>query len=297
MLKRRSTRKKSNLRRRSRKSKRSRRSTHRNIPKTLGGIPKIIHQIWIGSDIPSHINSLYINTCKNIRGWEHRLWTNNDLTEQNFPLTYKYIQRILEVGKELGSVTKKYAQVSDLMRLEILYRNGGVYIDTTAECLKNLDGILDYEDVKFAVSNEDPCGFDCQNDDGDPYISNSFIASTKYNKIIKEILTPKNLDNIDLYSHRVNHQTGPYFLGKNLLKLKRKFSVIMLPMDYIYPHGYKGVYRKTNAFDKCFHYSRKPNSNLDLTNVRGEKIYLEYPCKSYPKSYVVKHWEAGGTWI
>jgi hypothetical protein len=70
----------------------------------------------------------------------------------------------------------------------------------------------------------------------------------------------------------------------------------MLQTSLIYPHGYKSEYREDDE-DSCFRYKKGSNTNLELTNSRGEKIYLEYPCKSFPESYIIKHWEAGGTWL
>ena len=272
------------------------RSRSRKIDLTPGGIPKIIHQIWIGSDTPPRLNMLYINTCSNMDGWEHRLWKNADITKKNFPITYPYIQKIIKVGKDLGIVNKKYAQIADLMRLEILYQNGGVYIDTTAECLKNLDKLFNKQNITFAISNEDPCEFNCVNSEGEHYISNSFIASSKKNPILKKILSKKILSNIDLYSTKINKETGPYFVGRNLVKLKDDYHITMIPTKLIYPHGYKNMYRSRNAFDRCFKYSPNSKMNLELKNNHDDSIYIQYPCISYPNSFIIKHFEVGGSW-
>ena len=266
-----------------------------NKDKTLGGIPKIIHQIWIGNSKPPKLNSLYMNTCK-IDGWKYKLWSDEDLTKKNFPITFDLIEDIIQVGKIDKKLNKKLAQIADLMRLEILYRNGGVYIDTTAECLKNLDNLLNHKDYKFVVSNEDPCGFNCKNNVGEYYISNSFIASTKGHPILKNLLSPYKLKKIDVFSYRINHETGPYFLGKYLRKLTKKYNIIMVPSDLIYPTRYHTDY-DINRPDLCFKYSQDINTNTELKDRKGDSIFLEYPCKSYPNSYVIKHFEAGGTWL
>jgi len=264
--------------------------------KTLGGIPKIIHQIWIGNSKPPKLNSLYIDTCRNMDGWKYKLWTDEDLTEKNYPLTFDLIQDIVQVGKLDKKLNKKLAQIADLMRLEILYRHGGVYIDTTVECLKNLDGLLNDKKYKFVVSNEDPCGFDCKNSYGKYYISNSFIASTKGNLVLKNLLSENKLKKIDIFSYNINHETGPFFLGKYLHILRKKHNIIMLPSDLIYPTRYYTRYDMSRP-DLCYKYSRDKNTNMELQNSKDERIFLEYPCKSYPDSYTIKHFEAGGTWL
>ncbi|WP_269088991.1 glycosyltransferase family 32 protein, partial [Streptococcus suis] len=37
---------------------------------------------------------------------------------------------------------KKYAFVSDFARLDIIYNNGGIYLDTDVELIKNIDDLL-----------------------------------------------------------------------------------------------------------------------------------------------------------
>jgi mannosyltransferase OCH1-like enzyme len=266
----------------------------RHASKTYNYIPKIIHQIWIGNKIPK-INSLYMDTCK-LKDWEYRLWGNDDITKDNFPITFEYIQKVYQIGKEENCMNKKFAQITDLMRLELLYHHGGIYLDSNIECFKSFDKIFNKK-YEFVVSNEDPCGFDCISGNGDYYISNSFIGSTKKNPIIKKILSKKNLSKIDFYSKHVNRETGPYFLGRNLHKLKDTYNITMLATNLIYPHGYKNNYRKRNSYDRCYKHIRNKNTNMELTDSKGNKIYLEYPCKSYRRSYAVKHFESGRSWL
>jgi len=270
-------------------------SRRKKINLTPGGIPKIIHQIWIGNSDPPKLNLLYMNTCNDMKGWEYKLWTDKDITKKNFPLTYNIIQDIIQVGIDDNKINKKFAQVADLMRLEILFRNGGVYIDTTAECLKNFDTLFDNEDYTFIVSNEDPCGFDCVNSEGEYYISNSFIASSKRHPVLRNLLSVGRLKKIDIYSYKINKETGPYYLGRHIQKIMKKHHITMIPSDLIYPTRYESEYDIERP-DKCFKYKKTKKTNMELRNKHDDSIFLEYPCKSYSKSYLIKHFEAGGTW-
>ena len=101
-----------------------------------------------------------------------------------------------------------------------------------------------------------------------------------------------DLKNIDFNSPRINVETGPYFLGRNLTE---DDYVTMLPMDMIYPAGYETNY-KSNNLNRCYKYGN--NGNQPKLILRGEErsVYLQYPCKQYPKSIMIKHWEVGGTW-
>jgi mannosyltransferase OCH1-like enzyme len=68
---------------------------------TKGGIPKIIHQIWIGDNMPPVIK-LYTSTFKNISGYKYILWGNEHLKKENFLLTWKYISKLLKKRRLYG---------------------------------------------------------------------------------------------------------------------------------------------------------------------------------------------------
>ena len=253
-------------------------------------IPKIIHQIWLGDDIPL-LQTLYMSKWKTMRGWKYKLWNNEDITKKNFPKTWNYIKKALDISTETGK--NKFAQIADLMRLEVLYKYGGLYADATLEPLKNFKGLIKPED-EFVISNEDPCGLDCYNEDVDMYyISNSFIASVPKHVILKRALRKTTLDKINFLSNKVNIETGPFFLRKNI---KYTDNIKILPTDIIYPFGYDTVYKKGND-DMCFFYKKNEKSNITIRTSDNNKIYIQYPCMSYPNSYAIKHWDVGGSWI
>ncbi len=96
-------------------------------------IPKILHYCWYGSkDLPENIKN-YINTWKKycpdyeIIRWDE---SNTDFSENLY--------------MEEAFNSKKYAFVSDYMRLKILLENGGIYLDTDVELCKNLDLFLEH---------------------------------------------------------------------------------------------------------------------------------------------------------
>lgn len=168
-------------------------------------IPRIIHQIWIGKAIPP-IVKLYMGTFKKQEGFKYKLWTNEDLNKDNFPITYKYIKKLLSKKKVV------YAMIADLMRLEILYHYGGIYIDTTMECVKPLDFISNYlKKYPFIMSNEENCGLRCRGNNGMLFISNSFIASVPKYKVLERLLSDKYLESID-FRLPANIATGPYYV-------------------------------------------------------------------------------------
>ena len=245
-------------------------------------IPRVIHQIWIGKSIPPIIK-LYMNTFKNQKkqnNFKYKLWSNKDLTKDNFPITYRYIKKILSKKKVI------YAMIADLMRLEILYHHGGIYVDTTMELVKPIDDILKNKSP-FIMSCEEPCGLKCRGDEGKLYISNSFIASVPGYKVLERLLSDKYLKSIDFDSW-ANMATGPYYVRKGI---KRHSDVKMLPTNYIYPLSFEDE-------DPCVSLEKK--RDLKKIKYNDEKYYyIKFPCTSYKNHnvYMIKHWSVGKTWL
>ena len=105
-------------------------------------IPKKIHYIWFGKGEKNE----RIKTC--IESWKKYLpdYEIIEWTEDNFDIN------INDFAK-LAYDNKKWAYVSDVARLWILYNEGGIYMDTDVELYKPLDeflneeGFIGFEDI------------------------------------------------------------------------------------------------------------------------------------------------------
>lgn len=94
-------------------------------------IPKIIHQIWIGKKPFPERYKKWQATWKRMaaeRGWKYVLW--DDQAVEALTLKNKY----------LYDAASNFAEKSDILRYEIIFRYGGVYVDTDTECI-NPDAI------------------------------------------------------------------------------------------------------------------------------------------------------------
>lgn len=94
-------------------------------------IPKKIHYCWFGG------NSMPFSMCKCIETWKNYCpdYEIIQWDESNYDVKkYKYMRQAYELGK--------WAFVSDVARLDILYENGGIYLDTDVELIRNLDEML-----------------------------------------------------------------------------------------------------------------------------------------------------------
>ena len=90
-------------------------------------IPKIIHQIWLGSPFPEVYRNYQQSWLANHPDWEYYLWTDADIAALGLE------------NREFYDTSNNYGERSDIARYEILYRFGGVYVDVDYECLKPLD--------------------------------------------------------------------------------------------------------------------------------------------------------------
>jgi inositol phosphorylceramide mannosyltransferase catalytic subunit len=98
-------------------------------------IPRVFHQIWVGSDpLPEECEAYRESWMRHHPEWEFRLWT-----DENLPRDFE--------RREAYELLRLPAERADVIRLELLYRSGGVYVDLDFECLRPIDSLVG--DVDF----------------------------------------------------------------------------------------------------------------------------------------------------
>ena len=95
-------------------------------------IPKIIHYCWIGgAPLPLMVEECIASWKKYMPDWEYKCWDESNFDIAAAPL---YVRQAYEA--------RKFAFVSDYVRLWALERYGGVYVDTDVMVLKNYEPLL-----------------------------------------------------------------------------------------------------------------------------------------------------------
>lgn len=177
-------------------------------------IPKIIHHIWLGSSLPEQY-IIWRNTwIKKHPDWQCILWTDKD------------VEALGLINKKMYDATSNYGEKSDIARVEILYRFGGLYVDTDFECLKSFDTLHHCLDF-YAGLNEGPSA-----------VFNGLMASAPGHPILKAYI-----ENMKRGEHEVDstdaivHRSGPHYFTKILKKYLRfhKNRVVLFPTTFFYP--------------------------------------------------------------
>lgn len=165
-------------------------------------IPKTIHYCWFGgAPIPDHLQRLMASWKEKCPDYEIVRWdeTNYDVT-QNL-----YMKQAYEC--------KKWGFVPDYARLDIIYRYGGIYLDTDIELLQSLTPLL-YQDGF--------CGFDVYR-----FINLGIgFGAVKGNPVIRTLLKEydhrtfwkpdgtQDLTTCIMYQYQTFHRLGVTFDGK-----------------------------------------------------------------------------------
>lgn len=185
-------------------------------------IPKVIHYCWFsGEEMSPFIKKCMKTWEEKLPDYKLRLWDANSFDFDSVPF-------VREAYK-----AKKWAFVTDYVRLYALYTEGGIYMDTDVKVMRNFDEFLKYN---FFTSHEIHPFFykkteqDKLNSDFKPQNSNTFIngfgvqaaimGAVKNLPYLKECLNYYNSLTFDINNYHVND----YVIGKHITRLILKYG-------------------------------------------------------------------------
>jgi inositol phosphorylceramide mannosyltransferase catalytic subunit len=202
-------------------------------------IPKKIHQIWLGGPLPDKYLEFTKSWKKFHPNWEYHLWTGKD------------VDGLLSLGRNSYDVATNYGMKSDILRYEILYKYGGIYVDTDFECMKAFDGLLN---LRFFTG----VGYDTIMQ---LYIG--LIACVPGHPIIFNCLQNMKTKYTGTKGSVICNETGANYFTRMFvdnIKNHNGYGVVAFPTDFFYPY---------------------PN------NIRGEGNPYEYATEN---TYAIHHW-------
>ncbi len=196
---------------------------NKNIDRKIidNSIPKVIHFIWLGPKKISNERKRNINSfIKKHPNWKFKLWTDYSRKLTNSNLEICYVDQDKLLLSEFYKDTINYIEKEDLLRMEILLKEGGIYVDTSLFCYKNLDDLSNGYNFFAALSIPH-----------DPILSSSILVS---NSIIGTI------PNHPILQHCIS------YLEDNWKKVATQFSSNN-DESYLYRAAYRSYYALNDA--------------------------------------------------
>lgn len=208
-------------------------------------IPKKIHQIWLGKNSIPKKFSEYRDKILNLHpGWEYFLWT-DELKEKsygNMDISQLNINKSYYLSENFG-------HKSDILRYQLMYTFGGIYLDTDMEIQKSLNDFLKLE--SFLV-------------EGPPQkwkfpqtVENAVLGSEKNNLFFSFLLNqiPINYRRGD--TKDVVGKTGAHFISFILHRYKEIFGIdspiTIISRDLFYPYfWYEKKEKENTKFPKSY---------------------------------------------
>ena len=211
---------------------------------------KIIHQIWVGPYEMPDRERLFVQMVKDKnKTYEHKLWTNDNIPE--LPDNLKELYQKFELAED-------YAHQADILRIFLIAKYGGIYMDVDFHCVGSLDN------TDLSQSN----GFFCYHGGNDYTMPNGVFGLSKSAEIAQFLLDSVQPD---------NGWYGPSWLGdkvKEFLGFNREtdHELVKQGLDNI---GIKYImfpYWETKFFRHHALYSWSPENKANFKN--GNINYL-----------------------
>jgi mannosyltransferase OCH1-like enzyme len=192
-----------------------------------GGIPRVFHRIWLGSAIPA-TEERYGRAWTELNpGWEMRTWR-----EWNLPAfrNQAWFDR-----------NRSHAGRSDIARFELLYRFGGVYLDTDFEPLRPIEPLI-AETAGFLAAEDD-----------------QWLAAAIFGAAPRHPFVGFLVDGIDTSmssdpSAPPNEQTGPKYVTRRWHEYLATggSDVALFPANLFYPYHFSEPERDGEDFPDAY---------------------------------------------
>ncbi len=228
-------------------------------------IPKIIHQIWMGENMPDSIKEMvdtfrvdYLKAYHHM-GWTHILWTDKKLAA--LPM----------MNRQLFDSEERMDCRSDIARLEILRQFGGWYVDSDCVWLGNKP-----LDMIGEESNGIIMAYEKKGDrigkgylDGETTrVANTIIGATVENPFLTYLTGRLVLSHKQNRINGVVASTGPDFIQSEIDSLKESgFEIKIKDCRMFYPVWWCNDPKKNPEHDRF----------LECLNLSGKEMLEKYP--------------------
>lgn len=212
-------------------------------------IPKIIHIMWLGGALPPEYNTFIASWRRLHQEWTIIFWTDTSANYNQGSLvlrSFDELAALLAIHKDAQSLVMdvtsllfdnkdmydaavNYGEKSDILKWEIVYRFGGVYVDIDFEALKPLDSLHSRYDFYTGLQPLDTHMVQ---------LGAALFAARPYHPILHACVT-KIRDNKDI--KQIIVKTGPIHFTRCFLMTACQGGNkdIAFPASYLYPCDYE----------------------------------------------------------
>lgn len=228
-------------------------------------IPHIIHQIWIGGPVPKPIKEMMqtfsIDYVKKYPYCRYILWDEEKLNGLDM------------INQDIFNSETSYDCKSDIARLEILNKFGGIYIDADSVWL----GQRSILDLQPEISNGILIAYEKGGANiGSGYLrsdttrcANTVLGSTIQNPIIAYFIGCLGANYLKNRHKGVVASTGPDFLQNTIDSLMPEIDINILNHQYFYP---------------CWWCNRKEDNPQYSELTQAQQMTIEQLSQKYPES-------------
>lgn len=196
-------------------------------------IPKLIHRAWLGGPEPEWTRPF-------AETWLHPGWTLAEWTDANIESVFPLVnQDIFDRAEEIAP--NHVGQLrADVLRYELLWRFGGVWVDTDSECLKPLDPLI--EDTHCFAAWEVQT----------KWIANGLMGAVPHHPFIWRLIDGLAANVRREHGNKPNRMSGPRFLTRLWFQYGEHDDVRVLPQRLIYPYGWNELEREHEDFPDAY---------------------------------------------
>jgi inositol phosphorylceramide mannosyltransferase catalytic subunit len=204
-------------------------------------IPRTLHQVWVGPDAPALFDEWSAAWRELHPTWDYVLWTSAPPEFLVAPLIADALAFVPE--RNVGQFT------ADLMRYELLYRFGGVYVDRDMEPRKPIDGLIAGIEWTFAAWEQQ-----------DVWVNNAVMGSVALSSFLGRVLDAIPASVEEHRGSRPNISTGPRLITK--LFREDPTGLEVFDADTFYPYRFdsrSGPASPASEFTKSYAVHRWAN--------------------------------------
>ncbi|SPF49152.1 hypothetical protein SBF1_4330001 [Candidatus Desulfosporosinus infrequens] len=145
------------------------------LPQEVPKIPKIIHQIWMGTkEISEEREECRQHWIQHHPNWEYRLWTDKEVANYDF---------IDQKNEHLFHKSIQMGEKANILRYDILNQIGGLFVDVDCDCFQSYDSLNDNYDFYAGFLSSIPPKYS----EEQIIIQNAVVGAKPNHPIIKRI--------------------------------------------------------------------------------------------------------------